>query len=115
MKRSRNLSIAGAALLALPGGGFGIAQALGADAEERVRGTEADRAERAAVQAAGGGRVVGVEREHEHGAAWEVELVRGDGEEVEVELSRGLEPVEVERGDAGADDDRDEDEGGDDD
>jgi hypothetical protein len=76
------------------------------DADERVRGGEAERAERAAVEAVGGGRVVGVEREDEPGVAWEVEVVGRDGGEVEVELGASLERVAVDRGDDGAEDER---------
>jgi len=41
-------------------------------------------AERAAVSAVGGGRVTWVGREDERGAAWEVEVTRADGSEVDV-------------------------------
>ena len=101
MARSRKLLIAGAAIFVLAVGGVGIAQAVGGDSEERVTGPEADRAAEAAVDAIGGGRAVGVEREDDGGAAWEVEVVRPNGSEVEVGLTGDLEPVGTETEDDG--------------
>jgi hypothetical protein len=119
MTRGRRLLITGAAVLALGVGGVGIAQAVGGD-DERATGPEADRAKQAAVESAGGGRAVGVERESEGRSSWEVEVRRPDGSQVEVDLSRDLERVAAEsdddRGEQGGDDDvRDEREGEDDD
>ena len=96
MTRSRKLLIAGAAILVLAVGGVGIAQAVGGDTDERVKGPEADRAAKAAVDAIGGGRAVGIERDDDHGEAWEVEVVRPDGSEVEVLLTRDLQEVGTE-------------------
>jgi hypothetical protein len=93
MTRTRKLLIAGAAILVLAVGGVGIAQAVGGDSEERVTGPEADRAAKAAVDAIGGGRAVGVERDDDGAAAWEVEVARPDGSEVEVGLTGDLERV----------------------
>ena len=93
MTRTRKLLIAGAAILVLAVGGVGIAQAVGGDSEERASGPEADRAAKAAVDAIGGGRAVGVEREDDGAAAWEVEVARPDGSEVEVGLTGDLERV----------------------
>jgi len=73
------LVITAATALALVASGVDLAQAGGDDADEQVSGPDAERAERAAVDAAGGGRVVGVEREDEGATAWEVEVVRLDG------------------------------------
>lgn len=93
MARSRKLIIAGIAILALAAGGVGIAQAVGGDSEEQVTGPEADRAKRAAVEAVGGGEASGVERNDGGDGAWEVEVTRPDGSEVEVRLSADLERV----------------------
>lgn len=112
MSRNRKLMLAGASVLALAAGGVGIAQAVGGDDEERATGPEADRAAKAGAQAVGGGRVVGVERDDESGGAWEVEVVRSDGKQVEVHLNRDLESVGTESDDDGAED---RDEGGEDD
>src|SRR5918999_213114 len=86
MKRSRRPLLVAAAGGGLAGGGGGAAQAVGGDSEEQATGPGADRAKRAAVEAVGGGRVTGVERESERGEAWEVELMRSDGRETEVTL-----------------------------
>jgi hypothetical protein len=117
MTRTRKLLIAGAAILVLAVGGVGIAQAVGGDTDERVKGPEADRAAKAAVDAIGGGRAVGIERDDDDGEAWEVEVVRPDGSEVEVLLTRDLQEVgtetEDDQGESGRetdDDDRGENE-----
>jgi hypothetical protein len=109
MSRSRKLLITGVAVVAVGAGGVGIAQAVGGDSEEQVTGPDADRAKRAAVQAVGGGRAIGVERGDDDGAAWEVEVER-DGGTVEVQLTRDLNQAGV-----GTDDDGAGDEGTDDD
>jgi hypothetical protein len=100
MTRSRKLLILGAAILVLAAGGVGIAQAVGGDSEEQVTGPEADRAKQAAVEAIGGGRATGVER-GDDGGAWEVEVVRPDGREVEVNLTSDLKQVGSETEDDG--------------
>jgi hypothetical protein len=132
MSRSRKLVLVLAAVVGVGAGGLGIAQAVGQgppddagarpgsdEPDERVIGPGAERARSAAVEAVGGGRVVGLEREDERGVAWEVEVVRNDGSEVEVELDGSFERVSVDREDAnGEADDADEaadDEGDDDD
>jgi uncharacterized membrane protein YkoI len=99
MNRSRKLIIAGAAALALGAGGVGIAQAVGGDSDEQATGPEAERAKRAALQEVGGGRIVGVEREDEGSTAWEVEVVRRNGDEVEISLGADLKRVGVESDD----------------
>ena len=130
MTRSRKLALVLAAAVGVGAGGLGIAEAVGQapsdDADEQVTGAGAERARSAAVDAVGGGRVVGLEREDERGVAWEVEVVRGDGSEVEVELDGSFARVSVDREAAGddaddaddaddTDDDAAEDERGDDD
>jgi hypothetical protein len=100
MSGRRKLLIVGAAVLLVAAGGVGIAQAVGGDSEEQVTGPEADRAKRAAVEAVGGGHVVGVEREDDGGAAWEVEVRKGD-REVEVKLDSNMRSVGSETEDDG--------------
>jgi CHRD domain len=90
MKRSRRMLLTVAAGVALAAGVVGVAQAVGGDSEEQARGPDADRAKRAALEAVGGGRVTGVERENERGEAWEVELRRNDGRKAEVKLDRNF-------------------------
>ena len=97
MTRRRKILIGGAVVLALGAGGVGYAQATGDD-DENVSGPEADAAKRAAVSAVGGGRAVGVEREDEGSAAWEVEVERA-GKTVEVKLSSDLKQVATETDD----------------
>ena len=75
------------------------------DPDQQVRGSDAERAGRAAVDAVGGGRVVAVEREDERGVAWEVELVQQDGTQMEVDLNQQFQRVAVDRDDERADDD----------
>jgi len=84
----RTLVIAAAVvamLLAL--GGAGIAYANGGDSEEQLTGPEADEAKSAAIAAVGGGTVTEVERDDGNGTgAFEVEVTRNDGSQLEVHL-----------------------------
>jgi hypothetical protein len=102
MTRRRKLLIGGTVVLALGAGGVGLAQAVGGDSEEQVSGPAADRAKAAAVKLAGGGKAVGVERDDGGGAAWEVEVQKADGAEVEVRLTRDLQKVGIGGDDQGA-------------
>jgi hypothetical protein len=95
-----------------------VAQDVRDDPDQRASGGEADRAAQAALDAVGGGRVAGVERESEGASAWEVEVVQSDGREIELDLNRDLQPVATDRDDDDAenesDDGEDEDTGSDD-
>jgi hypothetical protein len=102
MTRRRKLLIGGAVILALGAGGVGLAQAVGGDSEEQVTGPDADRAKAAAVKLVGGGKAVGVERDDGSGAAWEVEVEKADGGEVEVRLTNDLKQVGIGGDDQGA-------------
>ena len=74
-----------AMLLAL--GGAGIAYANGGDSEEHLTGPEAAEAKNAAIAAVGGGTVTEVERDDGNGTgAFEVEVTRNDGSQLEVHL-----------------------------
>lgn len=101
-------------------GGVAVAQAVGERSDD-VRATGADaekaKAKAAALKAVGTGRVGSVETENEPGSAWEVEVVRPDGTEVEATLDSAYRSVGVERDDDGpGDDDSNDDDGrGDDD
>jgi uncharacterized membrane protein YkoI len=110
----KKLLIAAAAAVVLAAGAVGIAQAVGGDSEEQVSGPQADSARQAAVKAVGGGRAAGVERGDDDGAAWEVEVVRPDGREVEVALDADLKQVGSETEDDGGESDN-ENESGDED
>ena len=102
MTRRRKLLIGGAVVLALGAGGVGLAQAVGGDSEEQVSGPDADRAKAAAVKLAGGGKAVGVERDDGSGAAWEVEVEKAGGGEIEVRLTSDLKQVGIGGDDEGA-------------
>ena len=103
-------------MIALGVGGIGVAQAVGGDeSDEQATGPQADRAKQAALEAAGGGRVIGIERENEGNTAWEVEVARDDGRQTEVDLNQDLKQVGQETDDDGAEDKDDANERGDDD
>ena len=99
----RTLVIAAAVvamLLAL--GGAGIAYANGGDSEEQVTGPDAEKAKSAAIAAVGGGTVTEVERDDGNGTgAFEVEVARDDGSQLEVHLDGDLNVVGQEAGEDG--------------
>ena len=89
MSRRTTRIAAGAAVVAvLALGGAGIARATGAfdEGERQLTGTAADRAGAAALRVTGGGTVLGVERDNEGAATYEVEVRTTDGSTVEVQL-----------------------------
>jgi uncharacterized membrane protein YkoI len=76
------------ALAALALGGAAIAGATGGDddgSERAITGNALDRASAAALQETGGGKVTGTEAGDEEGA-YEVEVTRSDGSQVDVHL-----------------------------
>jgi len=79
--------IAAAVAILLALGAAGIAYANGGDSEEQVTGPEAQKAKSAAIAAVGGGSVTEVERDDGNGTgAFEVEVARDDGSQVEIHL-----------------------------
>jgi len=75
-------------------GGTGIAYANGTDSEEQLTGPDAQKAKSAAIAEVGGGTVTEVERDDGNGTgAFEVEVKRDDGSQVEVHLDRDLNVV----------------------
>jgi uncharacterized membrane protein YkoI len=108
--RSKRVIISSAAAVAVLGIG-GVA--WGATANADPAGTERDRVGAAATEAVGGGTAVDVETSDDHGEAYEVEVRKDDGTEVDVALDKDLDVVAEERdGDDDADDrddDRDDD------
>jgi hypothetical protein len=86
--------------------GGGVAWGTAGDDDQNVTGPDADRA-RAAALAHVDGKVVGVEREGEGGAVWEVEITRSDGSTVEVALDKNYNVI-------GSGGEEDEDEAGED-
>jgi uncharacterized membrane protein YkoI len=63
------------------------------DAEEDVTAAEASQATAAALKATKGGTADDVERDDENGAAYEVEVTRADGSEVDVRLDKNYQVV----------------------
>ena len=90
----RTLVIAAAVAMLLALGGAGIAYANGGDSEEQLTGPEAQKAKSAAIAAVGGGTVTEVERDDGNGTgAFEVEVTRDDGSQLEVHLDGGYDVV----------------------
>jgi hypothetical protein len=83
----RTLVIAAAVAMLIALGGAGIAYANGGDSEEQLTGPNAEKAKSAAIEAVGGGTVSEVERDDGSGTgAFEVEVTRNDGSQLEVHL-----------------------------
>jgi uncharacterized membrane protein YkoI len=98
--------VAGALVVALAVGGVAIAAGGDDDASERpISGNALDRASDAALAHTGGGQVTGTEAGDEE-SFYEVEVTRGDGSQVDVQLDRGFNVVgsEGDDDDAGRDD-----------
>jgi hypothetical protein len=108
--------ITGTVIAALAVGGVAIAGAAGGDDDEGsdkpIAGTALDRASAAALEHTGGGRVTETETGDEE-SWYEVEVTRGDGSQVDVQLDREFHVV----GSEGDDDhgERDDDDRGEDD
>jgi hypothetical protein len=101
-------AVAGAAVAGVLAGGA-LAFAGGSDDDTTVTGPEADQAIEAALAETGGGTASSVEREDEDGVAWEVEITKGDGTSVEVDLDASYGVVSSEADDddpASKDDDQ---------
>ena len=83
----KTLVIAAAVAVLLALGAAGIAYANGGVSEEQLTGPEAEKAKSAAIEAVGGGTVTEVERDDGDGTgAFEVEVTRDDGSQLEVHL-----------------------------
>ena len=92
----RTLVIAAAVAMLVALGSVGIAYANGGDdSEEQLTGPDAQKAKSAAIAAVGGGTVSEVERDDGDGTAgaFEVEVKREDGTQVEVHLDGDLNVV----------------------
>ena len=89
----KGILIAIAAIAVLAAGGAAIAGAAGGgddDATEKaISGQALDRATAAALKETGGGKVTGTEAGDEEGA-YEVEVTRADGSQVDVHLDKGF-------------------------
>jgi hypothetical protein len=108
MKMNRRLLAAGAAIVAVAAGGIGVAYAVNGDSEEQATGPEAEAAKSAALDAVGGGGVVGVEHDDGDGSGvYEVEVKRGDGSQVEVHVDAANQAVGTEADDDSGPDEED--------
>ncbi len=105
MSRKLKIGIAVLAVVVLGGAGAAIAGVGGDDdaTEKPITGTALERASAAALKHTGGGRVTDTEAGDEEGA-YEVEVTRPDGSQVDVHLNGSFEVIGDER-----DDDSDED------
>jgi uncharacterized membrane protein YkoI len=101
----RTLVIAAAVAMLVALGGAGIAYANGGDSEEQLTGPDAEKAKSAAIAAVGGGTVSEVERDDGNGTgAFEVEVTREDGSQLEVHLDGDLNVVGQEADEDGPND-----------
>jgi uncharacterized membrane protein YkoI len=98
-RKARGMLGAAAAIVSLALGGAGAAGALGGGEDDergeqadgrRLTGATAERARRAALAAADGGRVLEAEGDDDSDAAYEVAVERPDGTVVEVQLNQGF-------------------------
>ena len=89
--RSKRIVLPTIAVVAALGIG-GVVWATSASAED-VSGSERDRVSSAAVDAAGGGTVTSAETSDDPGEAYEVEVRKADGTEVDVALDQDLNVV----------------------
>ncbi len=79
------------------GGGAAMAVAAGGDddaTERPITGSALERAKSAALQHTGGGKVSATEAGDEEGA-YEVEVTRADGSQVDVHLDENFRPLET--------------------
>jgi uncharacterized membrane protein YkoI len=101
-QRLKGALITGSVIAALAAGGVAIAGAASGgddDGSERpIGGAALDRASAAALDHTGGGRVTDTEAGDEE-SYYEVEIARGDGSQVDVQLDRGFGVVGSERDD----------------
>jgi hypothetical protein len=95
MKLNRRIVVGAVAVGVLAvGGGVGIARAVGGGSEEQVTGPAAEQAKAAALDAAGGGTVLEVEKQDgDGGGVYEVEVRRTDGSTVEIHLDHQFQQV----------------------
>ena len=99
--------IAGTVIAALAVGGVAIAGAAGGDddgSETPITGSALDRASAAALDHTGGGKVTETEVGDEEGA-YEVEVTRADGSQVDVHLDRGFNVLGAQGDDDGSGED----------
>jgi uncharacterized membrane protein YkoI len=101
--------IAAAAIVALALGGAAIAGAAGGGDDDKtdkpIAGQSLERAKAAALAETGGGKVTGTEAGDEEGA-YEVEVTRADGSQVDVHLDKSFNVLgQADDSDQGGEDD----------
>ncbi len=87
--------IAAVVLVALAIGGAAIAGAAGGGDDENskaITGSALDRASKVALQETGGGKVTGTEAGDEEGA-YEVEVTKDDGSQVDVHIDKSFQVI----------------------
>lgn len=109
LSRNKLVAVVAAGVVAAgAGASFAIAGTGGGDdddtTEKPISGSALDRASAAALEHTGGGRVAETEVGDEEGY-YEVEVVRRDGSQVDVHLSRGFDVLSEQADDDGAGDD----------
>jgi uncharacterized membrane protein YkoI len=92
MTRKVKLGIIGATVVAALSGGAVAIAAGGDDSQGPITGSALDRASTAALSHTGGGRVTDSEVGDEE-SYYEVEVTRGDGSQVDVQLDRNFNVV----------------------
>jgi uncharacterized membrane protein YkoI len=102
--RSKRAIIATTAAVVVALGAGGAVWATAANADPSVQGADRDRVGNAATQAVGGGTVLDVETSDDAGEAYEVEVRKADGSEVDVALDKDLKVLTQAADDNDADD-----------
>lgn len=92
MRKRTKIAIVGASALALAAGSTGAAVATSDDSEAAISGAALDRAEAAALEHLGEGRVTATEVADEE-SYYEVEVTQPDGSQVDVQLDRDFNVV----------------------
>lgn len=101
MRRQTKIVVAAGTLGAIVLAGAGIVAANGSTAEDAheadtpITGSNLERASRAALDHLGGGRVTDTEIDDEE-STYEVEVTRGDGSQVDVQLDANFSVVSTE-------------------
>ena len=96
MQRRTKILISGLAVAAAIGAGATVAVAGGADddaTDTPITGADLDKASAAALDHTGGGKVTGTEVGDEEGA-YEVEVTRADGSQVDVHLDKAFKVID---------------------
>ncbi len=115
MKRSNKAALVAGAVVVVTGASMGFASAVGGDdSEGPISGSALDKAEAAALEHTGAGRVTETEGGDEE-SYYEVEVTLLTGEETDVQLNRSFEVVGSETESESGDESETESESGDDD